>query len=157
MTQLIFKAMATVEARSYQSGVLDANGQAPEQYISQGDGVPCRHCLQEVPAGELFLVLNYRPFPELQPYAESGPIFLCAKACERHPDSAVVPQMFQNWDELLIRGYDNQNRIIYGTGQVVPIQNIPQVAKALFDDKRVRYIHMRSSTNNCYQCRIDVK
>ena len=74
MNQLIFKAMPTEIARQYQAGTLDDNGQLPERVISDGDGVPCRHCLQEVPKGEAYLILGYRPFPTLQliPVLEHG-------------------------------------------------------------------------------------
>lgn len=67
MTTILFNAMPTEIARAYQSGALDANGQLPERYISDGDGVPCRHCLQDVAAGEPYLILAYRPFPKCSP------------------------------------------------------------------------------------------
>ena len=77
-----FSPIATPIARAYQSGGLDANGQVPERQISDGDGNPCRHCLNLIPKGAEMLVLAHRPFPAPQPYAEVGPIFLCADACE---------------------------------------------------------------------------
>ena len=52
-----FVAMPTEEARALQSGGTDAHGQAPERQISDGDGVPCRHCLTRVARGEPYLVL----------------------------------------------------------------------------------------------------
>ncbi|MEM7335379.1 MAG: DUF1203 domain-containing protein [Chloroflexota bacterium] len=155
MTQLIFKAMPTEIARSYQSGAADANGQQPERFISSGDGVPCRHCLQQVPEGEPYLVLSYRPFPDLQPYAEAGPIFLCANECRRHPESEQIPPMLKGKEALIIRGYNAENRIIYGTGKVVPAEQIPFFARNTFENEAVKYIHIRSSTNNCFQCRVE--
>jgi hypothetical protein len=74
----VFKALPTETVRALQAGAADAYGMPPERKISDGDGVPCRHCLKNVGAGEPYLVLAYRPFPELQPYAETGPIFLHA-------------------------------------------------------------------------------
>ena len=44
MLPIKFTSMSTGEARAYQAGALDANGQVPERHISDGDGVPCRHC-----------------------------------------------------------------------------------------------------------------
>ena len=70
------------------------------------------------------LILGYRPFPAPQPYAEVGPIFLCAKTCERHSNSKTLPNLFKTNKELLIRGYDDQDRIIYGTGQVTSLNQI---------------------------------
>lgn len=150
-----FKALATDEVRKLQKGGLDINGQRPEVAISDGGGNPCRHCLQDIPAGEEMLIVAFRPFPAPQPYAEQGPLFLCAKECERHPESAVLPELFQLRRELLMRGYNADNRIIYGTGQVRSIEEVESAAADLFANPEVRFIHLRSSTNNCYQCRID--
>ena len=78
MTGSKFIALATETVRTLQAGAADANGQAPERQVSDGSAVPCRHCLSDVAAGEPFLILAHRPFPEAQPYAETGPIFLRA-------------------------------------------------------------------------------
>jgi hypothetical protein len=50
-------------ANTYWSGGPDAYGMAPERRVSDGDGVPCRHCLRLVGAGEPYLTLAHRPFP----------------------------------------------------------------------------------------------
>ena len=155
MTTIRFNAMPTELARAYQNGALDANGQLPERHISDGDGVPCRHCLQDVAAGEPYLILAYRPFPEVQPYAELGPIFLHAEACERYSESEQVPPVVVRSQRMLIRGYNAQNRIVYGTGQIVPVETIHNAAAALFERPEIAYIHVRSASNNCYSCRID--
>ena len=68
MTELRFIALDTETVRALQAGNPDANGQVPERLVSDGSGVPCRHCLNDVAAGARFLVLAHRPFPEVQPY-----------------------------------------------------------------------------------------
>lgn len=78
-----FIALPSHEVAALQSGAPDAHGQLPERDISDGDGVPCRHCLTRVAKGEPYLILAYRPFPKEQPYAETGPIFLHADPCPR--------------------------------------------------------------------------
>ena len=117
-----FLALPTPAVRAVQAGGADANGQLAERHVSDGDGNPCRHCLTEIAAGEPMLVLAWRPFPSLQPYAELGPIFLHAEPCSRW-DGAGVPAMLLGWERLLIRGYGHDDRIVYGTGQVVPTRN----------------------------------
>jgi hypothetical protein len=156
MSHIRFTAMATAEARAFQSGAPDANGQKPERHVSDGDGVPCRHCQRDVAAGEPYLILGYRPFPGLQPYAETGPIFLHAEACERFPESGQVPEMFRrNGRRYLLKGYSDNDRIVYGTGTIVSPDELPAAAARIFSRENVRYIHVRSATNNCYQLRID--
>jgi hypothetical protein len=117
--------------------------------------VPCRHCLRTVPAGKPYLVLAYRPFPALQAYAETGPIFLCAEECDRLPETDVMPSMFKPTPDYIVRGYDDQDRIVYGTGAVVPTGEICGRAHELLEREEIAYLHMRSARNNCYQCRID--
>lgn len=148
-----FTAMATDLARGFQAGGPDAYGLVPEAFVSDGDGVPCRHCLRQVPAGEMALVLAHRPFGALQPYAETGPVFLCAMGCGRGggPD---LPAILSAPDYIL-RGYDTGERIVYGTGGVIPTLGILARAADLLADPRVAFVHVRSARNNCYQCRID--
>ncbi len=148
-------ALDTGLVRKLQNGAPDANGQSPERHISPGGMMPCRHCLDDIAAGEPYLILSHRPFPAAQPYAEQGPIFLHAQACARHSESAGMPAMFLRRESYLIRGYDAEDRIVYGTGRIVAPQALAEAAEAAFRDARVRYIHVRSASNNCYQCRID--
>ena len=153
--KLTFQALPTDQVRQLQNGGADANGLVPEKQISDGQGNPCRHCLNNIAAGKEMLVLAHRPFPELQPYAEVGPIFLCAEPCERHPDSDELPEIFHRPERILVRGYKSDHRIQYGTGRVVEMLTVPQAAEQIFADEAVTYIHMRSASNNCYQCRIE--
>ncbi len=155
MTALKFMAMPTETARAYQAGGADAYGRTPERRVSDGDGVPCRHCLQDVAAGEEYLILAYRPFPEPQPYAETGPIFLHAARCERHPEAGETPKLFREREHLLMRGYGADDRILYGTGTMVRAGDVADRAAELLDRPDVAYVHLRSASNNCFQCRIE--
>ncbi len=155
MTQVRFFSMPTEDAKTYWAGGPDANGQKPEVHISDGDGVPCRHCQQDVAEGEPYLILAYRPFPNAQPYAETGPIFLHAAPCARHADSDRTPAMFLARESYLLKGYDGDNRIVYGTGQIVPPHDMATAAAKIFERGDVRYVHVRSALNNCYSCRIE--
>jgi hypothetical protein len=151
-----FQAMPTEEVRAYQAGKPDANGQIPERHTSDGGGIPCRHCQQDVAKGDAYLILNYRPFPELQPYAESGPIFLHAEPCKRFEEDSEPPAMFfKNHRHYLIKGYNDRDRIVYGTGWIVEPADMPAAAEKILGRDDVRYVHVRSALNNCYQCRID--
>lgn len=156
MTRIRFEAMPTDVARGYQSGGLDAYGQSPERRTADGRfRVPCRHCLADVTPGEEYLVLAYRPFTTLQPYTETGPIFLHAKACERHPTAERIPEMLGRSTHMIVRGYSADERIVYGTGAVVTTDRIAETAATLFGRDDVAFVHVRSASNNCFQCRID--
>jgi hypothetical protein len=151
---LRFTPIKTELARRYHAGAADANGQPPERAIAEGSGNPCRHCLQMIPEGAPMLILAHRPFPRPQPYAEVGPIFLCAEPCDPPMDTSAMPAILASPDYIL-RGYAADDRIVYGTGAVIPTGRIIAEAEARLADPRVAYLHVRSARNNCYQLRID--
>ncbi|WP_425087937.1 DUF1203 domain-containing protein [Stappia sp.] len=155
MAALRFLALDTDTVRRYQAGGPDANGQTPERATSSGGGLPCRHCLRQIPEGAPYLILAHRPFPQAQPYAEIGPIFLCAEPCERHPDSDTLPEMFAGMDRLIMRGYGHDQRIVYGTGDLVDTSQIEARAEGLLARDDIAFVHLRSARNNCYQGRIE--
>ncbi len=136
------------------AGAPDANGQVPERRIATASGLPCRACLTDIAEGEAYLTLAYRPFPAPQPYAEVGPVFLHAQPCTGPAISAALPAMLDN-PSYIVRGYGADDRIVYGTGAVVETGEITKAAGELLKDPRVAYLHVRSSANNCYQCRIE--
>jgi Protein of unknown function (DUF1203) len=148
-----FVAIPTDVVRAYQAGGPDANGQVPERQVSDGEGNPCRHCLQMIPRGAGMLVLAHRPFAAPQPYAEVGPIFLCADLCEAGGGDAM-PEVLSSPD-YIVRGYGADDRIVYGTGAVIPTARIVGEAAARLADPRVAYVHVRSARNNCFQVRIE--
>ncbi|WP_324288474.1 DUF1203 domain-containing protein [Hoeflea alexandrii] len=114
-----------------------------------------KHCLSPVAKGEEYLILSHRPFPRAQPYAESGPIFLHARECERAADTHDAAPMFTYGRAFILRGYRNNDWINYDAAEVVTPDKIEQTAKRLLERDDVAYVHMRSSQMNCYQCRIE--
>ncbi|WP_395517180.1 DUF1203 domain-containing protein [Pseudorhizobium flavum] len=151
---VVFNAMPTAEAMTLWQGGSDAYGLLPETRTSDGAGYPCRHCLRNIGAGEDVLVLAYRPFATLQPYAETGPVFLHKIPCRRHDASEALPAILTSPD-YIVRGYDHDDRIVYGTGAVIATGAIPARAAEILARDDVAYVHVRSARNNCYQCRID--
>ncbi len=150
----IYTALETDTVRRWQAGGTDAHGQVPQRAVSDGPGNPCRHCLRDIPQGDGMLILAHRPFGSLHPYAECGPVFVCAAPCPRGaPD--VLPDILTTSPDYLIKGYDRDERIVYGTGEIVPAADIAQKAQAIFAEPRVTFIHVRSARNNCYQLRLD--
>ncbi|MGV6849637.1 MAG: DUF1203 domain-containing protein [Marinibacterium sp.] len=151
---LHYTPLPTDIVRALQAGGPDAHGQRPERRRSDGAGNPCRHCLREIPKGRDMLVLAYRPFSVPQPYAETGPVFLCAEPCEAGGGSDV-PEVLTTSPDYLVKGYCADERIVYGTGAVVPAQKVAVHAATILRDPRVVFAHVRSARNNCYLLRID--
>ncbi|MGI9350475.1 MAG: DUF1203 domain-containing protein [Rhizobiaceae bacterium] len=133
----------------------DANNQTLETVVSDGGGNPCRHCLRMIEKGDQYFVLAHRPFETIQPYAEVGPIFLHVEDCEPFEDGDGLPEAFENKENVLIRGYNSEERIVYGTGEIVPVSELRQRAAKILSRNQVKFVHVRSASNNCYQARID--
>jgi hypothetical protein len=146
-----FNGMPAAVADGYRGGSLDAYGNAPERQISDGDA-PCRCCLNLIPAGNVMLVLAYRPFETLQPYAETGPVFLCADAC-KPPVTGETPACLVS-PKYLLKGYSIDERIVYGTGQITALNDIGNYADQILAREDVEFVDLRSARNNCWQSRL---
>lgn len=138
---------------SVRAGGPDAYGKPAERAVSDGGGNPCRHCLTHIPKGAPMLILAARPFPAVQPYAETGPIFLCADACAPWAGDGVPPILTTSPDYLL-KGYSADHRIVYGSGRVVPAGDLCGYAAELLSDPCISYVDVLSARNNCFQTRI---
>ena len=151
---LRFLPIPTELARALRQGAADAHGLSPERAgPSPGSGVPCRHCLRQVPAGEAYLIAAHRPFRGLNPYTETGPIFLCAADCP--PGGPDLPAAMLAAPAYILRAYSADERIIYGSGAVTPTDSIAARCAALLADPAAAFVHLRSAGNNCFFCRIE--
>lgn len=134
------------------NGRTDAYGNAVEVAISGGDGIPCRSCLKITPKGARFLILAHRPFEGQNAYTETGPIFLC-EDCAGTPPSSALPDILTA-PTYIVRGYSADERIVYGTGQVTPTDEIATYAESLLAREGIAFVDVRSASNNCFLCRV---
>ncbi|MBC7280798.1 DUF1203 domain-containing protein [Hoeflea sp.] len=150
---ITFEPMDQATAAHLRRGGPDSYGNAPERRISDGTGVPCRCCMRFVRAGESYLIAAWRPFVALHAYTETGPVFLHAEPCA--PDAIgpdELPEFLASPDYIL-RGYDAEERIVYGTGGVIRREAIRARLDALLAAPGIAAVHIRSARNNCYHCR----
>ena len=94
--------LPTEDVRKIRESGTDANGQALEVQVSDGNGNPCRYCLEMIGKGEEFFVLSHRPFTTVQPYAEQGPIFLHVRECEAYQDNRDIPEALTNKESVMV-------------------------------------------------------
>ena len=150
---LIYLPYDTDTVAALRAGAPDVYGNPAERAISDGVGKPCRCCLGNIPNGTEMLICAARPFEGLHPYAETGPIFLCAHDCTPYA-VANTPPVLQTSPDYLVKAYDSAERIIYGTGQITPKDQIARYAARLFEQDAVTYVDVRSARNNCFLTRI---
>jgi hypothetical protein len=149
----VFVPLSDAQARHYRAGGPDAHGRPPER-VTADWAVPCRHTLRLLPPGTPFLIVAHRPFSGLNPYTETGPIFLAAEDLPGADIRADLPE-FLSSPAYIVRGYCDRERIVYGTGAVTPTPEIPAACRALLARPDVAFVHIRSATNNCFHVRVD--
>ena len=142
-----------VRVANWRAGGVDDNGQPPEIAVSNGSGNPCRSCLCDIASGQDMLILGARPFAQLNPYAEAGPVFFCKNDCTPFA-GAGMPSILTTSPDYLLKAYSGDDRIIYGTGQITKSADIIDYAGALLERDDVAFVDVRSARNNCFQTRI---
>jgi hypothetical protein len=147
------RGISTETVERLRHGAPDANGQPALRRVAEGVANPCRHCIGLIAEGDTKLVLAYRPFDRVQPYAETGPIFLHADPCDRY-DADALPAWFDFLDPAIVRGYDGNDWIRYDTGDVVRGPELTAACRTILEDPTIAYVHVRSKYN-CFQCRVD--
>ena len=147
-----YTGLPTATARALRAGAPDAYGLPAERVIATGSANPCRHCLTMIPEGAPMLIVAHRPFDGLQPYAETGPIFLCAEDCP--PPDGSHPAVLRASPDYLLKGYDDRQRIVYGTGRVTPAAEVADYAAELLARPGIAFVDARSARNNCWIARM---
>ena len=71
------------------------------------------------------------------------------------PQLEDTPEMLRRSPQMIVRGYSADERIVHGTGAVVATERIAETVAALLARDDVAFVHVRSASNNCFQCRID--
>ena len=110
------------------------------------DAYPCRHCLRWATAGESLILFPFASVPPGYPYAESGPIFVHADACQRYAETEVFPFAFRK--NRVLRAYDSKHTMI--DAAVVNGDEPEAVIENLLENPDTHFIHVRSLLRGCY-------
>ncbi len=148
-----FLPLPSEAVAAIRQGGPDVHGQPAERAISSGVGTPCRHCLCNTPKDAGMLILAWRPFETIHPYAEAGPLFLCEDDCEPY-SGPERPAILSESPTYLLKAYSSDERIIYGTGQITEAENVDVYAEELLSREDVAFVDIRSARNNCFLTRV---
>jgi hypothetical protein len=150
---LYFVPIPESVARAARETRRDVIGHLLEPQIDADGGSPCRVCLRLAEPGESMLLLSYNPFgDDYGPYSEIGPIFIHTEACEPYATLETVPPAFAV-RELIVRAYDTRHHI--HDSKIAKPGELEAVARSLFDDTTVAYLHVRHTTYTCYDFKIE--
>ena len=79
--------------------------------------------------------------------------FSCAPSHARRQGRRARPENLTSSDYLL-KGYSSDERIIYGTERITPVEEVSTYADALLNRPDVAFVDLRSARNNCWQARL---
>jgi hypothetical protein len=119
--------------------------------IRKEERAPLRCCLREATAGELIAAIAYCPFPWHGPFAEVGPVFIHAEACDGYVARASYPTAFRHRRQIFrAYGYD---RAIARAEVVDGIDAEPAIAE-LLRRPEVDFVHSRNVAAGCFMFEI---
>lgn len=112
---------------------------------------PCRLCLRISKQPEDLILLSYRPLPDTSPYAEIGPIFIHAQACEPYVRYQTFPEDFEA-RSLVLRAYGSRGEIVDAV--VAQPGQAPKHAAELLSDPQVTEVQVRHDSYTCFDFKI---
>ncbi|HEY1724419.1 MAG TPA: DUF1203 domain-containing protein [Steroidobacteraceae bacterium] len=115
-------------------------------------GFPCRISLRDADVGESVLLLNYEHLPVHSPYRSSHAIFVREFAIEATPAINEIPPVLHK-RLLSARGFDDAGMMI--EADVVEGSRLRLILDRLFDDARIRYVHLHNAKPGCFAARVD--
>jgi hypothetical protein len=138
-------------ARDVRRSRRDAFGGEAELWRA-ADRYPCRHCLDEARMDSDVLLLSYKPLEFETPYAERGPIFLCAEACPAYSAPNAVPEIVAT-RRVNLRAYDSSGKMLYRHSRLAEGSEVQLQIEEILADETVREIHAHTALHGCYLCK----
>jgi hypothetical protein len=129
-------------------GIDDFGNHLDATVVEEAGGTPLRCCLREAVPGERVALIAYQPAKLGGPYAEVGPVFIHAEACDGYTTPGRYPDGFRGRRQLL-RAYTADGRI----ADALIAENgdrAEEVCATFLARPEVAYIHSRNVLYGCY-------
>jgi hypothetical protein len=115
-------------------------------------GFPCRVSLQDAEPGEEVILTNFVHLDSQSPFHSTHAIYVRKGVTTAAPYRDRLPEMLRN-RLLSIRAFDANDMLL--SADVVEGERADHVIQKLFEDSRVRFLHVHFAKMGCYACRID--
>jgi hypothetical protein len=125
----------------------DAYGNPFVPRTDEAGGAPLRCCLRESWPGERIGLMAWSPFPWSGPYAEVGPVFVHADACDGYPTSDRWPPAYRGRRQVL-RAYGQSQSIVAAV--VAEPDEIDAALDELLARDDVDFVHARNVAHGCW-------
>jgi hypothetical protein len=152
MTTFAYLPVDDMTVRAVRETLRDAHGNALRVQESDSDTAPCRSCLRVTPRGTRLILFAHRPFETEGPYAEIGPVFVHAEACEPYRARSVFPPDFRA-RPLVFRAYDAAGAIHGAT--LAYGKEAERTLARQFADVAVARVHVRNPAWGCFDFAVE--
>jgi uncharacterized protein DUF1203 len=144
----IVEPIPAAELEKIRNEGYDEAGNPVTAQVDGEGGSPLRCCLRETRPGERVLLIAYTPPGTAGAYAERGPVFVHADACEGYRTPGEYPPELRHRRQV-VRAYDREGRI---AGAVLAGGGDEAVAAVAFALSRpdVALVHLRNVEYGCY-------
>ena len=117
-----------------------------------GERFPCRITLEDAPAGQSVLLLNYEHQPANTPYRSHYAIYVSEAARERRRLVDELPSALRG-RPIALRAFDKTGMLV-GTDLVLD-DTVAEAIDRRFEDPAAAYIHAHNPAAGCFAARID--
>ena len=117
-----------------------------------GERFPCRITLEDAPAGQSVLLLNYEHQPAKTPYHSHYAIYVSEGARETRVLTNELPTALRG-RPIALRAFD-QAGMLMGTHLVLD-DTVAETIDRQFEDPAAAYIHAHNPAAGCFAARID--
>lgn len=116
-------------------------------------GFPCRITLEDAPAGETVLLLNYEHQPANTPYRARHAIFVRESAAAARTVIDEVPASLTIRPYISLRAFDAEGMML--DAEVAPGAELLDPIERLLAIPDVAYLHAHYAGRGCYAARIE--
>lgn len=152
MQTLKLVAMATATAETVRSTMKAPGYGFPAHRETAAGRAPCRHCLKLIqPNREELILFTYDAFYGQGVPPSPGPVYIHAEACAPFPGGGQIPAEYRGQPLTFEAFGEGRERL----GERLPGEDGDRALEEIFADRRVRYVHVRSTTAGCYLFRVE--
>ncbi|HEY9234689.1 MULTISPECIES: DUF1203 domain-containing protein [Phenylobacterium] len=116
-------------------------------------GYPCRITLEDAPAGQTLILLNYEHLDLDSPYRSRHAIFVSEGATQTKVAVDELPGCLTARALIALRAYDEQGMMT--AAELAPGAELAPVIERMLADPQVAYLHAHNPGRGCYAARID--
>lgn len=128
-----------------------AKARASRVVVETKPGYPCRVSLADAEIGETVILLNFHHQTGESPYNATHAIFVRQNVEQAFPDIGIVPESIQT-RLISVRAFDDKHFMI--NADVVKGVQLSESIQAIFQDKKVAYLHLHNAKPGCYAARV---